>query len=145
LAYGKKISPHERNSFETDANVALNSSDRYAEKDAELVSAEVVAAGRLFGDYSLRPGETATRTIIFHVRAMQYDQVSLIAQIPTTSRPGRLDATWTFNPKVQALQIVMYRIDGTHGRTEMAPDRDGHYTKPEDGLQSFTAHAELSL
>jgi hypothetical protein len=145
LALGKKISPRDSTLFAADVNAALGSPDHYAEQGEQVKFFEVVAAGRLFGDYSLKPGESATRTIIFHVPAKKYDQLSLVAEIPTTSEPNRVHQSWTFDARIQGLRVTMYRIDAEGNPIPILPDAQGHFNDPEDGLQSFTARAELSM
>jgi hypothetical protein len=146
IAYGAKVNiSRGSGAFATQAASVLNSSNGfYVEKHAASVGSSVVAIGSLLKDSVLKPHETATRTIVFHVPPGIYDLLDVQAIIPTLAKKGGAALEWKFD-KDNGLVPVVYRVGASGERKEMEKTRDGEYSDTHLELQSATSMAILSL
>lgn len=80
------------------AQEALNSDDlRMESRFSENEKISLVAAGRLFEDEKLEPGEKIGRTEILFLPSGRFDSVELVALVPSAANTGDLKLRWTLH------------------------------------------------
>ncbi|MGY6276138.1 hypothetical protein [Methylomonas sp. MgM2] len=147
IAWGNKFEEANSNDFDGSANLALKSAEgnKMAEKYASISkphnpdTTDTVASGRLFGDTSLKPNETITRRIVFHVPE-KFNVVDIWAGMPSTTAKGSLDAEWKFSEN--ALHKDIFCID--NGNRVLLTDIKDDIPEKCD-LQWSTSLASFSL
>lgn len=117
------------------ASIAANKI-RPVEKYASQSNSETVAAGRLFEDDELKPGETITRRIVFHLPSRPYNVVEVFTCVPSTSEPQGIGIVWRFEGDALHWQITR------NGKEipERKPD-----DKPSNVFQQSFSRAGMSL
>jgi hypothetical protein len=103
VAWGNKIEKSTGDNFDKLVNEALKApegnkmTEKYAwiSKPSSSANTDTVASGRLFGDTVLKPNETITRRIVFHVPE-RFNVVDIWAAMPSTTEKDSFDAEWTF-------------------------------------------------
>lgn len=147
IAWGNKFDEASSNDFDSLANSALKdkAGNKMAEKYASISephnpgNTDTVASGRLFGDTTLKPNETITRRIVFHVPE-KFNIVDIWAGIPSTTEKGTLDVEWKFSEN--SLHNDIYCTD--NGKRVLLTDLKSDIPKKCD-LQSSTSLASFSL
>jgi len=113
------------------------------QRHAKLLKSSFVAAGHLFDDTSLRPGETATRTLIFHVPKHDYDIIYFSAWMPNARDITDLRLEWILDKPEPRTNV--YRL-GKHGeRIPLPMDKEGVPLDKELDFQMAEAQTEISL
>lgn len=97
MARGYKVDRVQaRNDFPELANRRIaEKSPRPIEKYARVEKSEAIAAGRLFGDNELKPNESISRRIVFHVPLGPYDVVEVYTCVPSSDKP-EIGIVWRF-------------------------------------------------
>jgi hypothetical protein len=134
-------------SFAKEAEVSLNSSPQdYADISVTHISCSNVAAGHLFGDTTLKPGESTHRINIFYVPTNKYDEIDVDVRVITTDHPDAVALLWKLQPG--GLRPTLYRVGKDGKRTEFEKDQTGEYLARElerVGVQEAHSAASLSL
>jgi len=126
------------------ANASLNSHKQYCSlRHANVTGSSVVAVGNLFQDTTLKPNETAMRTVIIYVPYNRYDRIAVMSLIPSIGKATGAELEWRLNN--DELEPVMYRVSYGNQRTEMDKGPDGTYSAPDLELQISASSSELSL
>jgi hypothetical protein len=147
IAYGLSVdSVSHSAAFAKNAISSLNSHEAsyYEEKHATVSEASVVAVGNLFVDDSLKPNETVTRTLVFHVPPGRYDWLDVQAVMPTVARKTSVGLEWKFDQE-SGLVPTLYHVNGSGERTEMAKSENGEYLVGNIELQQARSMSALSL
>lgn len=126
-----------RKDFPTSAgkNIAENKI-RPVEKYVSESNSTAVAAGRVFADTELKPNETITRRIVFHVPPSPYNAVEVFTCIPSTSARQGIGVKWRVRGDELSWQITR---DG-----KPMPDPDPK-DDPGDEIQESFARAAMTL
>jgi hypothetical protein len=143
-ALGHHIIYGENKSFDQDVVQAINSRRSHEAKYSRKESSSIVAAGGLFPDSVLKPGETLTRTVIFHVPPNQYNVIEVSAMMPSAVDSSAVELEWKLG-KDLSFEPLMYRLDSDGKRTPLEKDKDGSYSDSKLELQSAISHSALSL
>lgn len=146
VAYGYKIVPiGQRLKFADQASAQLSypqaHRDKYIERHVFTLPGTVVAVGSLFSDKYLRPHETVTRTLIFHVPPAEYDMLDTIVRVPSANKRSGATLEWALEEDV----LVAYRIDADGSRTPLEEDEEGNLREPILGADFYGSRAHLSL
>jgi hypothetical protein len=122
---------------------SLNSGQKMVmERHTLLLNAKIVAAGVLFVDDLVRPGEAISRTVIFHIPKELYDHVTIFTEIPTAGTEG-IDIEWQYDSTTVEFTRKLYRTDASSQRQEIPEDR--LLVDKTLEIQSAESSAELSL
>lgn len=123
IAYGEKVVfIGENTSFNKKLNSALNvQNESFKQKHVESKFTATVAGGNLFLDDYLKPKETRTRTIIFHVPEKKYDVLEVKAIMPSGEDTDIVKLKWRFDEKLKAPFLDYYPVDkeGNVGRSRI--------------------------
>lgn len=146
VAYGYKVVPiNKRPNFNDQANAYLSYSqirrDKFLVRHAFVPPSSVVAVGSLFSDEYLRPHETVTRTLIFHVPPTEYDMLDTIVSIPSATRRSEATLEWMLEED----HLVAYRIDADGKRERIEYDEDGIARDSILGVDFYGSKTQLSL
>jgi len=148
IAWGNKFEKFTGDNFDDLVNQALKASDgnKMGEKYARITkpkdpsSTDTVASGRLFGDTVLKPNETITRRIVFHVPE-SFNVVDIWAAMPSTTEKDTFDIEWKFS--ANQLSNEVYCIVGGK-KALFDPEKNGECPNNSD-LQWSTSLASFSL
>lgn len=144
VAYGDVDNMSDSDLVAADVEQVINShKGQYLQKHANIAKAPILAAGSLFSDTSLKPGETTMSTVIIYVPAGTYDRIEVDATMPTANKEHAVALEWKMSDS--GLDPVVYRLDSHNERTEMEKDANGGYSDPEIGLQMATSSSQVSL
>lgn len=123
IAYGEKLVFIDENTlFNKKLNSALNiQNESFKQKHVESKFIATVAGGNLFLDDYLKPKETRTRTIIFHVPDKKYDVLEVKAIMPSGEDTGIVKLKWRFDENLKAPFLDYYPVDkkGNVGRSRI--------------------------
>jgi len=103
IAWGNKFEKFGGADFDQLVNDALKApegnkmTEKYAwiARPSTSANTDTVASGRLFADTNLKPNETITRRIVFHVPD-KFNMVDIWATMPSTTQKDSFYAEWTF-------------------------------------------------
>lgn len=138
----KLISPQDRKSPLKDVAQHLNSGDEeYVERHSSFGSPSVVTVGSLFGDDSLQPGETVSRTVIFYVPPGKYDKLDAEVDIPNISAEDVAKVEWTYDEN----SGLEYSVRETRQGKPIKQDEIESYLNNKFGFQWATSNSVLSL
>lgn len=105
----------------------------------------VVAGGNLITDIGLKPNETVRRSFLIYVPVEKYDQIEVIAVMPTAKRGSGLTAEWNFDNNNQTMSPTLYRVASNGEQIPLPRDASGNYVDEELELQQMRSSSTLSL
>jgi hypothetical protein len=137
LARGYKVHPAVKR-----VNVPASASERIRdnvirpiEKYADIADSEAVAGGRLFADDVLKPNETISRRIVFHLPPDFYDVVEVYTNVPSSDRPA-IGIRWSSVGE-------LLKFDITRNGKPLPANKPGD--APNDDFQTSESRAAMSL
>lgn len=148
IAWGNKFEKFGGDDFDERVNEALKApegnkmTEKYAwiARPSTSANTDTVASGRLFADTNLKPNETITRRIVFHVPE-KFNMVDIWATMPSTTEKDSFQAEWKFANN--GLQPSIYcMVDGKRISQE-AKNKDSCPNNAE--LQWSNSLASFSL
>jgi len=120
---------------------AGQSTERYSSLDCSAL----VAAGDLFTDVWLNPGESVARTEILHIPSGRYDLVSADASMPTAD--VEVIGKWSYRYSWEDGGIVgeLCRVNTNHECAPVAAKGERGYIDAGIGYQVAESQSEISL
>jgi hypothetical protein len=147
MASGLKVAQRKArddDSIKQDIGNGFNSNGiTQVERHSALETSEVVAAGNLFDDDELRPGESIARTIVFFVPRGAYDLVEVYTHIPTVA-VGGIDLQWEVEDDL-SITPHLFRVAKDLTRTEIPLGKDKLFADHGLEYQSAESRSRISL
>jgi hypothetical protein len=111
------------------AREALNSDGLMVEsRFSDKPEIDFIAAGRLFEDSGLKPGEKITRTELLYIPADMFDAVELSVYVPTATSTEGLEQIW----EIKGLGVAsMIKVAATHKDADVAVLKSHEYAESE--------------
>jgi hypothetical protein len=128
--------------FEHSVRAALASVVPVYAQSGFVLEQEVLAAGQLFGDNSLKPQEMTRTSVVIAIPDHECDVLDVQAAVPSTLVPGRYALSWQVRDGSLVPSVFKTHRDGT--REPLQRDADGGYSSRTE-LQLYRAGAEESL
>jgi hypothetical protein len=144
---GLKLNPRDAEEMESFSKHAIAKlSQRGAlERYSTLEDSMILAAGTLFSDEGLNPGETVSRTIVFHVPPDKYDKITATAYVPSVEDPTGYDLKYSMQQnEVWSGQLCRQSQNGECTPVEEKPKPVG-YTYLGIGFFAAKSESQLSL
>jgi hypothetical protein len=131
--------------FYDHARRSLNSNtETYEDKFVATKRSVLVAAGHAFNDTALKPGETISRTEIFHIPAGEYDILDATVRMPSATDADGIVVEWTVDENWRP-HPTPYRASAGGGRQPLKTDKNGFFLEKDIGFQYAGADSRLSL
>lgn len=110
-------------------------------RHAKLGLPTIVAAGSLFPDRWLSPGETISCTIIFYVSRKEYALIDAKTLVPSVEVKSGIELQWAIDEKTNEVVPTMYRVDPSGKREPMNEKEADEQT----GYQQAVYDSQFSL
>jgi hypothetical protein len=158
VAAGLTVTQHDADddaSMKQEFANGINSSDELIQvwRHSAVETSEVVAAGILFVDDELRPGESIARTIVFFVPRGAYDLIEVSTHIPSVAIAG-IDLEWEVQDdfaikphlfRMASIKPRLFRGAKDSPRTEIPSDKAGHLSDRSLEYQLAVSRSSISL
>jgi len=176
VAYGRKIEPvnpwYSNTTFFSDAVTIPNSNSTDVVSKYIKYSSVLIANGKLFSDYNLKPNETISRVFLFYAPTNKFDSVAITTQIPTVTKKNseariykkvykkicsyiRQEPEKTYQIRWNLNKSGSYYLDYQFSpqifgiykgeRNELKKDNNNQYIDSENEIQTSNAKYVLSL
>jgi hypothetical protein len=127
VAYGHQYVDHEfdkENSFQKFANNELGKQNVLIERVGESSKRFVVATGTLFNDLGLMPGESISRTVVFHVAKGSYDFLNVHGVVPFADDKRGHNIKWELDDSESLYGCYYYMAHGKPDKPDKCKDKD---------------------
>lgn len=131
--------------FSKRVNIAMNSQgELYAERNLTRTDSAVVAAGNLFDDDSINPGESLMRTIVLQVPLGQYEAIEASTEMPFATRdlsPQKDGPMLVWTLDSAGFRRQLYRLDPAGKRIAVSGEDEFKLMRALDVHESSSSSA----